>query len=63
MQWTNLLYKAEGVCMHSEEHLLQEAPKHKGTWCAQRQRRWEKRTAPMLEKMQRQQDRWQQNLC
>ncbi|EFB24911.1 hypothetical protein PANDA_009535, partial [Ailuropoda melanoleuca] len=62
MQWTNLLYKAEGVRIRDSEHLLQEALKRKEKRRAQRQRRWEKRTAHVVEKMQQRQDKRRQNL-
>ncbi|XP_058380389.1 surfeit locus protein 6 isoform X1 [Diceros bicornis minor] len=62
MRWTNLLYKAEGVKIRDDEHRLQEALRRKEKRRAQRQRRWEKRTAHVVEKMQRRQDRRRQNL-
>ncbi|XP_053414160.1 surfeit locus protein 6 isoform X2 [Nycticebus coucang] len=62
MGWTNLLYKAEGVRIRDDEHLLQEALRRKEKRKAQRQRRWEKRTAHVVEKMQRRQDQRRQNL-
>nr|XP_035964024.1 surfeit locus protein 6 isoform X1 [Halichoerus grypus] len=62
MQWTNLLYKAEGVRIRDDEHLLQEALKRKEKRHEQRKRRWEKRTAQVVEKMQRRQDKRRQNL-
>lgn len=62
MQWTNVLYKAEGVRIRDDEHLLQAALKRKEKRRAQRQRRWEKRTAHVVEKMQRRQDQRRQNL-
>uniref|UniRef100_A0A8D0WXT3 Ribosomal RNA-processing protein 14/surfeit locus protein 6 C-terminal domain-containing protein n=2 Tax=Sus scrofa TaxID=9823 RepID=A0A8D0WXT3_PIG len=62
MQWTNLLYKAEGVKIRDDERLLQEALKRKEQRRAQRQRKWEKRTAHVVEKMQQRQDRRRQNL-
>eukprot|EP00071_Canis_lupus_P022297 XP_013972427.1 surfeit locus protein 6 isoform X1 [Canis lupus familiaris] len=62
MKWTNLLYKAEGVRIRDNEHLLQEALKRKEKRRAQRKRKWEKRTAHVVEKMQRRQDKRRQNL-
>ncbi|XP_068409738.1 surfeit locus protein 6 [Eschrichtius robustus] len=62
MQWTNVLYKAEGVKIRDDERLLQEALKRKEKRRAQRQRAWEKRTAHVVGKMQRRQDRRRQNL-
>nr|XP_021547047.1 surfeit locus protein 6 [Neomonachus schauinslandi] len=62
MQWTNLLYKAEGVRVRDDEHLLQEALKRKEKRREQRKRRWEKRTAQVVEKMQQRQDKRRQNL-
>uniref|UniRef100_A0A8C3W931 Surfeit 6 n=1 Tax=Catagonus wagneri TaxID=51154 RepID=A0A8C3W931_9CETA len=62
MHWTNLLYKAEGVKIRDDERLLREALKRKEKRRAQRQRRWEKRTAHVVEKMQQRQDRRRQNL-
>ncbi|GAB5580368.1 surfeit locus protein 6 isoform X2 [Prionailurus iriomotensis] len=62
MQWTNLLYKAEGVRIRDDERLLQEALKRKEKRRAQRRRRWEKRTAHVVEKMQQRQDKRRQNL-
>lgn len=62
MQWTNVLYKAEGVRIRDDERLLQEALKRKEKRRAQRQRRWEKRTAHVVDKMQRRQDQRRQNL-
>jgi hypothetical protein len=57
-----LLYKAEGVKIRDNEQLLQEALKRKEKRRAQRQRRWEKRSAHVVEKMQRRQDQRRQNL-
>ncbi|VCX39895.1 unnamed protein product, partial [Gulo gulo] len=62
MQWTDLLYKAEGVRIRDDEHRLQEALRRKEKRRAQRQRRWEKRTAHVVEKMRRRQDKRRQNL-
>nr|XP_010598292.1 surfeit locus protein 6 isoform X1 [Loxodonta africana] len=62
MQWTNLLYKAEGVKIRDSEPLLQEALKRKEKRRAQRKRKWEKRTAHVVEKMQQRQDKRRQNL-
>ncbi|XP_007952509.1 surfeit locus protein 6 [Orycteropus afer afer] len=62
MQWTNLLYKAEGVKIRDSEPLLQEALKRKEKRRAQRKRQWEKRTAHVVEKMQQRQDKRRQNL-
>ncbi|XP_058528920.1 surfeit locus protein 6 [Ochotona princeps] len=62
MQWTNLLYKAEGVRIRDDEGRLQEALKRKEQRRAQRQRRWEKRAAHVVEKMQQRQDKRRQNL-
>ncbi|VFV46709.1 surfeit locus protein 6-like [Lynx pardinus] len=61
-RWTNLLYKAEGVRIRDDERLLQEALKRKEKRRAQRKRRWEKRTARVVEKMQQRQDKRRQNL-
>ncbi|XP_012637480.1 surfeit locus protein 6 [Microcebus murinus] len=62
MRWTNLLYKAEGVRIRDDPRLLQEALKRKEKRRAQRQRRWEKRSAHVVDKMQQRQDRRRQNL-
>lgn len=62
MQWTNVLYKAEGVRIRDDERLLRDALKRKEQRRAQRQRRWEKRTAHVVDKMQRRQDQRRQNL-
>lgn len=62
MKWTNLLYKAEGVKIRDNERLLQEALKRKEKRKAQRQRRWEKRSEHVVEKMQQRQDKRRQNL-
>lgn len=62
MQWTNLLYKAEGVKIRDDEGRLQEALKRKEQRRAQRKRRWEKRAAHVVEKMQQRQDKRRQNL-
>ncbi|KAM9207014.1 surfeit locus protein 6 [Dugong dugon] len=62
MQWTNLLYKAEGVKIRDSEPLLQEALKRKEKRRVQRKRKWEKRTAHVVEKMQQRQDKRRQNL-
>ncbi|XP_058927252.1 surfeit locus protein 6 [Kogia breviceps] len=62
MQWTNLLYKAEGVKIRDDERLLQEALKRKEKRRAQRRRAWEKRTVHVLGRMQGRQDRRRQNL-
>ncbi|KAF6127554.1 surfeit 6 [Phyllostomus discolor] len=62
MQWTAALYRAEGVRVRDDERLLQAALRRKEKRRAQRQRRWEKRTAQVVEKMQRRQDQRRQNL-
>ncbi|XP_068925362.1 surfeit locus protein 6 [Petaurus breviceps papuanus] len=62
MKWTNLLYKAEGVKIRDNEELLKVALKRKEKRRAQRKRQWEKRTAHVVEKMQRRQDKRRQNL-
>uniref|UniRef100_A0A8C7EW23 Surfeit 6 n=1 Tax=Neovison vison TaxID=452646 RepID=A0A8C7EW23_NEOVI len=62
MQWTNLLYKAEGVRVRDDEHRLREALRRKERRRAQRQRRWEKRSAHVVEKMQQRQDKRRRNL-
>lgn len=62
MQWTTALYRAEGVRVRDDERLLQAALKRKEQRRAQRQRRWEKRTAHVVEKMQRRQEHRRQNL-
>lgn len=62
MQWTAALYRAEGVRVRDDERLLQAALRRKEKRRAQRQRRWEKRTAHVVEKMQRRQDQRRQNL-
>ncbi|XP_058998954.1 surfeit locus protein 6 [Mustela lutreola] len=62
MQWTNLLYKAEGVRIRDDEQRLQEALRRKEKRRAQRQRRWEKRSAHVVEKMQQRQDKRRRNL-
>lgn len=62
MKWTNLLYKAEGTRIRDNERLLEDALKRKEKRRAQRQRRWEKRSAQVVEKMQQRQDRRRQNL-
>ncbi|XP_006863788.1 PREDICTED: surfeit locus protein 6 [Chrysochloris asiatica] len=62
MQWTNLLYKAEGVKIRDSEPRLQEALKRKEKRRAQRARAWEKRTVHVVEKMQQRQDKRRQNL-
>lgn len=62
MKWTNLLYKAEGVKIRDDERLLQEALKRKEKRRAQRQRKWEKRSEHVVEKMQQRQDKRRQNL-
>ncbi|XP_036892527.1 surfeit locus protein 6 [Sturnira hondurensis] len=62
IQWTAALYRAEGVRIRDDERLLQAALRRKEKRRAQRQRRWEKRTAHVVEKMQRRQDQRRQNL-
>lgn len=62
MQWTAALYRAEGVRVRDDERLLQAALRRKEKRRAQRQRQWEKRTAHVVEKMQRRQDQRRQNL-
>ncbi|EHB05579.1 Surfeit locus protein 6 [Heterocephalus glaber] len=62
MKWTNLLYKAEGVRIRDNEHLLEDALKRKEKRRAQRQRQWEKRSVQVVEKMQQRQDKRRQNL-
>ncbi|KAM5328723.1 surfeit locus protein 6 isoform 2-T2 [Glossophaga mutica] len=62
MQWTAALYRAEGVRIRDDELLLQAALRRKEKRRAQRQRRWEKRTAHVVDKMQRRQDQRRQNL-
>lgn len=62
MQWTNLLYKAEGVRIRDDEGLLRAALQRKEKRRAQRQRRWEKRSARVVQQMQQRQDKRRQNL-
>lgn len=62
MQWTNLLYKAEGVRIRDDEGLLRAALQRKEKRRAQRQRRWEKRSARVVQQMQQRQDTRRQNL-
>nr|XP_036863692.1 surfeit locus protein 6 isoform X3 [Manis javanica] len=62
LRWTDQLHKAEGVRIRDDAHLLQRALRRKERRRAQRQRRWEKRTAHVVEKMQRRQDQRRQNL-
>lgn len=62
VQWTNLLYKAEGVRIRDDEDLLRAALQRKEKRRAQRQRRWEKRSARVVQQMQQRQDTRRQNL-
>ncbi|XP_054989141.1 surfeit locus protein 6 [Sorex araneus] len=62
MQWTNLLYKAEGVKIRDDEQRLQEALKRKQRRRAQRERAWQGRTARVVQGMQQRQERRRQSL-
>ncbi|XP_005990682.1 surfeit locus protein 6 [Latimeria chalumnae] len=62
MQWTNVLYKAEGIKIKDNEEMLKTALKQKEKRKAQRQKRWEKRTRTVLEKMQQRQDKRSKNI-
>ncbi|XP_055988806.1 surfeit locus protein 6 [Sorex fumeus] len=62
MQWTNLLYKAEGVKIRDDEQRLQEALKRKRQRRAQRERKWQSRTARVVQGMQQRQERRRQSL-
>ncbi|XP_063172243.1 surfeit locus protein 6 [Candoia aspera] len=62
MQWTNVLYKAEGVKIRDDEEKLKAALKRKEKRKAQRQRQWEKRTEQVAERMQQRQERRRKNL-
>lgn len=62
MQWTTMLYKAEGVKIRDDEQRLQDALKRKEKRRAQRERAWQKRTARVVQGMQQRQQRRRQNL-
>lgn len=62
MQWTNLLYKAEGVKIRDDEQRLQEALRRKQRRRAQRERAWQRRTARVVQGMQQRQERRRQSL-
>ncbi|XP_066466866.1 surfeit locus protein 6 [Tiliqua scincoides] len=62
MQWTNVLYKAEGVKIRDDEERLKAALRRKEKRKAQRKRQWEKRTEQVVEKMQQRQDKRRKNL-
>lgn len=62
MQWTNALYKAEGVKIRDNEERLKEALKRKEKRKAQRQKQWEKRTERVVEKMQQRQEKRRKNI-
>uniref|UniRef100_A0A8C5SPH3 Surfeit 6 n=1 Tax=Laticauda laticaudata TaxID=8630 RepID=A0A8C5SPH3_LATLA len=62
MQWTNVLYKAEGVKIRDDEEKLKAALKRKEKRKAQRQRKWEKRTEQVVERMQQRQEKRRKNI-
>ncbi|XP_070614286.1 surfeit locus protein 6 [Erythrolamprus reginae] len=62
MQWTNVLYKAEGVKIRDDEEKLKAALKHKEKRKAQRQRKWEKRTEQVVDRMQQRQEKRRKNI-
>lgn len=62
MQWTNVLYKAEGIKIRDDEERLKVALKRKEKRKAQRKKQWEKRTEQVVEKMQQRQDKRRKNL-
>lgn len=62
MQWTNALYKAEGVKIRDDEEKLKAALKRKEKRKAQRQRKWEKRTEQVVDRMQQRQEKRRKNI-
>ncbi|KAM6431323.1 surfeit locus protein 6 [Liasis olivaceus] len=62
MQWTNVLYKAEGVKIRDDEEKLKAALKRKEKRKAQRQRQWEKRTEQVVQRMEQRQEKRRKNL-
>ncbi|XP_070811703.1 surfeit locus protein 6 [Pituophis catenifer annectens] len=62
MQWTNVLYKAEGVKIRDDEEKLKAALKRKEKRKAQRQRKWEKRTEQVVDRMQQRQEKRRKNI-
>ncbi|XP_015682313.1 surfeit locus protein 6 [Protobothrops mucrosquamatus] len=62
MQWTNVLYKAEGVKIRDDEEKLKAALKRKEKRKAQRQKKWEKRTEQVVDRMQQRQEKRRKNI-
>lgn len=62
MKWTNSLYKAEGLKIKDDEDLLRTALKNKEKRHDQRQKRWNKRSENIIEKMQHRQDKRRKNI-
>ncbi|XP_023119210.2 surfeit locus protein 6 [Amphiprion ocellaris] len=62
IQWTNLLYKAEGIKIKDDEDMLRASLKKKEKRHDQRKKRWNKRSENIIEKMQQRQDKRRKNL-
>ncbi|XP_076014810.1 surfeit locus protein 6 [Genypterus blacodes] len=62
MKWTNVLYKAEGIKIKDDEGMLRASLKKKEKTQCQRQKRWDKRSENVAEKMQHRQDKRRKNL-
>ncbi|XP_008299448.1 surfeit locus protein 6 [Stegastes partitus] len=62
IQWTNLLYKAEGIKIKDDEDMLRASLKRKEKRHDQRKKRWDKRSESVVEKMQHRQDKRKKNL-
>ncbi|XP_017263315.1 surfeit locus protein 6 [Kryptolebias marmoratus] len=62
IQWTNLLYKAEGIKIKDNEDMLRASLKKKEKLRAQRKKKWEQRSEHVVEKMQQRQDKRKRNI-
>lgn len=62
MQWTNLLYKAEGLKIKDDEDMLRTSLKKKEKRQAQVKKRWNERCESVVEKMQQRQDKRRRNI-
>lgn len=62
MQWTNLLYKAEGIKIKDDEDMLRTSLKKKEKRQAQRKKMWGERCENVVDKMQQRQDKRRRNI-
>uniref|UniRef100_A0A671QXL8 Surfeit 6 n=1 Tax=Sinocyclocheilus anshuiensis TaxID=1608454 RepID=A0A671QXL8_9TELE len=61
-QWTNVLYKAEGMKIKDNEELLCASLKKKEKMKSQKKKKWAQRSQQVVEKMQKRQDKRRRNI-